>query len=324
MLGSFNMRRLEEVTVEVIQKCNLNCIFCSSFSTIKSENEIPLDLLINISKFAKEKGAVGINISGGEPLLKNDLIDYIHFNNMLNLESNIYTSGTVNCEKLLGGVEDYGIDKNLIKFIFNYQSSNPEVFNRIVGTNTFNVENINNNIKLILSRGYKVEAHIVPNKINLPNIEKTVSFLRDVGVNRVSFLRLVLQGRAKYNKESLQLDEKTDLINFLNFIKTKYSDNNFSVRLGTPFSRRNEINGKTFCAAGFCKLIIRYDGVVFPCEAFKEAFNNHLYVLGNIFQEKLETIWNNHYALSNIKRLSKYSTLANEICPAQLLYSNSI
>jgi molybdenum cofactor biosynthesis enzyme MoaA len=36
-------RTLDEITVEVIQKCNSNCVFCSSLSTPNSINEISLN-----------------------------------------------------------------------------------------------------------------------------------------------------------------------------------------------------------------------------------------------------------------------------------------
>lgn len=61
------MRQLKEVSVEITQKCNSSCIFCSSLADASCSNEIPLHKLMEIVDFCREKGAKNINISGGEP-----------------------------------------------------------------------------------------------------------------------------------------------------------------------------------------------------------------------------------------------------------------
>ena len=88
-IGENMERNLEEITVEVIQKCNSNCVFCSSMSTQKCENEIPINKLKDISSFAKSKQTKTINISGGEPLLKIDLLDFVKYNHEISGLSNI-------------------------------------------------------------------------------------------------------------------------------------------------------------------------------------------------------------------------------------------
>jgi len=311
-------RTLQEITVEVIQKCNSNCIYCSSLSKFNSsdENEIPLAEFKELVLFAKEKNAESINISGGEPLLKEDLPDLIAFCSQNGLKANVYTSGNINIDGFINKISS--IDKTLIKLIFNYQSSDANIFNRLVNCSDFGLETVNKNIQTCISQGYDVEVHLVPNALNLGTIYQTCKNLKSMGVKQVSLLKMVFQGRAKNNKDLLEIKKTSDLEEIIEKIHTNICDSDFTLRCGIPFNKlaKQDLS----CVAGYQKLIIRYDGIVFPCEAFKEAPNNHKYILGNIYKNTLIEIWDKYHIMDELKKLKSHSNASCESCPAQLLY----
>jgi radical SAM protein with 4Fe4S-binding SPASM domain len=316
------MRTLREITVEVIQKCNSNCIYCSSFSGKDSNHEICIDKLKEIALFSKEKGASEINISGGEPFLKEDLLEYVFFINDLGLNVNIYTSGNFELtQEIKKKLLNYS-HKEKGSIIFNYCSCEPKVFNQIVADSNFGIENINENLMFFINSGYNVEVHTVPNVINLDTLYNTAKNLKNMGVNKLRFLRMVYQARAKQNKEILEIKDNDKLLEIINKIQTNLCDSEFSFKGGIPYS--NYTKEQVSCNAGFNKLIIKYDGNVFPCEAFKEAPNKEEYILGNIYNDQIETIWKNYYQLAKLPQLKKFSKQYNEPCPAQILYTGAI
>jgi len=312
------LRSLKEITVEVTQRCNSNCIFCSSLSEKSSDHEIPLKYLLDISVFAKSKKADTINVSGGEPLLYRDLISFLSFNKSIGLTSIIYTSGNADFSSFLKNILVKKLSSKDIRFIFNYQSSDCMVFNELTNTsNCFSLATINDNISECLKNGFDVEVHIVPNAKNVPTIFNTCSFLKSIGVSKVSLLRIVYQGRAEINKSFLKIEERTILPVIIEKIRSALCDDSFSLRVGIPYS--NLISLKTPCYAGSRKFIIKYDGKVFPCEAFKEAPHKEKFIIGDIYVDDLENIWNRNISpLTELKAKLKYSTC--ESCPAQLLY----
>lgn len=312
------MRLLEELTIEIIQQCNSNCIYCSSLSTKNSKHEIPLNKLKEIADFAITKQANNINISGGEPLLKTDLIDFIEYCHELNLTTNIYTSGNVSMIAFLDNIKTKNIDIDKIKLIFNYNSSEPEVFKQIVNSDTFTLDDINLNINECIKAGLDIEVHTVPSALNINSIFETCKHLKTLGVKQVSLLRLVLQGRAEKNRELLEIKDLSKLEQIINDIQNTLCDESFNLRIGIPFAQY--VNEAISCNAGFSKLIIRYDGIVFPCEAFKEAPNNEKYILGDINKDSLDTIWDKYYLLNELKNLKAQTCNNCETCPAQLLY----
>ena len=309
-------RILDEVTIEVIQKCSSNCIFCSSFSGSHQKAEIPLAKICEIIDFCKNNGAQTISISGGEPLLHDDLPEILRYLSLNGLSASIYSSGNVSSKffnRLLGSE----IDTGRIKFIFNYPAFKNEIYQSLISSGQFHIDSLNAMIKELIKRDIEVEAHIVPNKINFDYLYDTVSFLKSINLKRVSFLRLVLQGRAEENKDRLAVNPAR-VLSEIDRIKKDFGDSKFIVRGGVPFSRIREEG--CHCLAGINKLIFRYDGLVFPCEAFKEAPFNHTYKLGSIYENSLEEIWQNKIVLGELYNLKKAAQASSEPCPAQMLY----
>ena len=77
---------------------------------------------------------------------------------------------------------------------------------------------------------------------------------------------------------------------------------------------------KITCKAGREKIVFKYDGLVFPCEAFKEAPNKDRFILGDIAIDDLETLWiraDNNPFLNELKIIAKAN---GQSCPAQILY----
>jgi radical SAM protein with 4Fe4S-binding SPASM domain len=87
------------------------------------------------------------------------------------------------------------------------------------------------------------------------------------------------------------------------------------LRFGIPFS--GLFHQKLACNAGISKLIIRYDGVVLPCEAFKCArFDN--FKLGHIHTDSLSEmlVYGKFHRQMNFLKDEAESYL--ESCPAQI------
>lgn len=312
------MNQLKEVTIEVIQKCNSNCIFCSSLSHYYCENIIPFDKIVEIIKFSKINGASLINISGGEPLLRSDLMDIISVNESLNLKTKIYTSGNVKTKDMFHLIlEKIKYNENL-SFIFNYPSVDKYVFQKLINNDNFEPLKIDSYILMLLKNNINVEVNIVPNAINIDSLYETIEHLKNLGISQVNLLRLVIQGRAVLYKDILMNDYFDFMLNSkIKDIICNIENDNFKIRLGIPLSNNDKIK----CNAGLNKLVFRYDGIVYPCEAFKEIPNNKDYILGNIYTDQLELILSNKKVYDNIKQL-KNLMFSYDTCPVQRLIKN--
>lgn len=78
---------LKEISFEIIRRCPNNCLHCSSYSTDKCTEIIPVELFKKVVKGAKRLGAQTISFSGGEPFLHPDIVEMIDFVHSLGLNS---------------------------------------------------------------------------------------------------------------------------------------------------------------------------------------------------------------------------------------------
>lgn len=309
---------LSELTIEIIQKCANSCLFCSSLSGRISNHIISQENVINIGVQAKKLGLNSISISGGEPLLHPDVKHIVSELTSLGLSVSIYTTGIVldDFRQSQAFHEWDGFEKDSVRLIFGLQSSS-EIVHDAITQNKRSFFLTKESMFAAQRQGFPIEIHIVPNKINLPSLSKSVDDFLSWGIERISFLRLVPQGYARKNRNALLLDEKETKVLKNLFSQLNYRCNSHDrIRLGIPFS--GIMNSPRTCNAGESKLIIRYDGKVLPCEAFKdEGFNN--FILGDIEKDSLKELLEIAGTNTNLFSLKKLIN-AGETCPAQFLY----
>jgi radical SAM protein with 4Fe4S-binding SPASM domain len=311
---------LKELTIELTQQCLNSCLFCSSRATRRPTFEITRNEARKVASEAKDLGLETISISGGEPLCHAHLFKIIDDFLSIGLNVRLYTTGL----RLLADMEAApftnweSLDTNRVHLIFNIQSSDGACHDMLSGRKGA----FCGTRKSLLSakgKGFRTEVHIVPNKINLPSLEQTVLDLDKWGVDQISFLRLVPQGCARDNASRLLLDEAgTDRLKSVFARLRQNPESTTPLRFGIPFS--GFICAPKACNAGESKLIIRYDGKILPCEAFKDERCSD-FVLGDIrcvlLSHAIDTAANNRSLIS----LKKSTANFNEACIAQELYT---
>jgi MoaA/NifB/PqqE/SkfB family radical SAM enzyme len=204
--------QLKEISIEIIQRCPNNCIHCSSNSSCSSKNIINYEVYKKTIDDAVDLGLSRVCISGGEPFLHPDLVKFIKYSKEKGLEVFIYTSGiTFNSmgeyadidESLIKQLKDIGLDR----LIFNVQSCEEVLYNTIMGTeNCFNL--MKSSIKNCVNCKLFCEMHFVPMRLNYNMIHSVLEMARELGVSKVSFLRLVMQGRALLNRDKVELSKE--------------------------------------------------------------------------------------------------------------------
>lgn len=278
------MKIINEITIEVTQQCYSNCIFCSSLSNESRHCCIPLEKIKEVINFSKKYMAKEINISGGEPFIRKDLSQIISYSLEKEVVPVIYTSGNVD---MLDVVD---IFKNSFRIIFNFPSVDKDEFEVLTGGGSY--DRVLKNIEYCIEKGINTGVHIVPSKINSSSINKTCDFLKNINISNINILKLVVQGRAKKYKDLLEPEARDEYLieEQLESIRSN-SDLSKIIRLGIPLGGFNSTIKE--CHAGKSKLVVKYNGDIFPCEAFKEIPNSKKYIVGNIYKNEIEDIWNN-------------------------------
>lgn len=311
--------KLKEITIEVTQRCPNYCIHCSSLSSLNCSTQLSFEDIKNVIDDAVSLGVELICISGGEPFLHPQIIDIIRYVYSKRIHCNIYTSGIFH-----DGVSFLPLPESLLfsiqglvdKMIFNIEAANKEVFEKIMGV-VGGFELLQASIMRTLRYGFIVESHTVLMKANVDSLPQIMALGSSLGISKMSFLRLVMQGRAVDNEELTYLTEE-EMYAAKALIQQCNRETQGSIRLGIPLSECTE---RINCMAGTVKLNVRYDGNVYPCEAFKNDKPSclSLFKSENVKVKRLKDIYSDSSYLNDIRnRLVEFQHVNTcETCMSQ-------
>lgn len=288
--------QMKEVCIELLGACRQKCIFCSGGD--RFPQELTPAQVKDILSQAKTYNAKVFSISGGEPLLYPGLFEVMNYAKSLDYELALYTSGIGNegfiDEKLASKFADnYGRNEGQLKVIFNLQGSNSDTHDRLVGVDGAFDATLQS-IRNCARQNIWVETHFVPMSANWRQILEVAEVCEDLGVKRLSPLRLMPQGRAAKKRELMLTKEEFMRLQFL-FLRLieDYAKGRRKVetRLGHPIDftflidPRREIRS---CRGGTDAPYIQPDGTCDVCPAFKDFDSLHV---GNIRDRLFGEIW---------------------------------
>lgn len=303
-----NKYKLKELKIEVTYQCPLACIHCSSDAHVKNELQMDKGRCISILEEAIKMGVSRVAFSGGEPLIWEGLEDAVGYCHLNDIETTIYTSG--NCENIEERFEKIA-EKGLDKAVFSLYSSEELEHIRITRKKDSYQATIKA-IQIARKNGIIVELHFVAMKANYMRLSQVVKLGKTIGVERVSVLRFVPQGRGKIisGQGVLSKQQNNELReNIINLRKDGYD-----IRTGSPWNVL-WLNDNPMCMAAQDRMIVAPNLRVYPCDAFKQVEfeeispNDHYSIIEN---ETLEECWEKSAYFNKIRE--KQSTLPSRPC----------
>ena len=151
-------REIRSLRFSLTKRCNLNCIYCHNEGEGRRDKsgEISAELVIEIARVASGYFDIRkIKFSGGEPLMRDDLVDIVQ--GMRNFEDNIsLTTNGVLLKKYAVGLADAGLDRVNVSL----DSLKEERYDFITSSR--------NNLPRVIDGTYSaIDAGLTPVKLNL-------------------------------------------------------------------------------------------------------------------------------------------------------------
>ena len=328
------------VQIQVSSKCTTKCVMCDHWRNNKED--LTLDRLKALFYNIARAGTETIILSGGEPLMREDIIEVFRLAHGNNLKIGLLTNGTM-------PQEESNIRKEVINSIKQYVSW---VAISIDGT-PIEDDQIRNpvtreRIKLIkefcngLKEGPDLSATVTLQKNNSPmNLTESFEFIRKLGIPQVNFKLATgawetLTERPKYLMDESELTALNHFLyndplpvnksNNLDYIRRCFANDYFVVSdtvEGTPL-RSFHANHNIRCFAPFLFSLIDSDGKVYPCchlyrdnhgyDSRSKGFREKHY-LGNITEKEFSQIWNGLEYVEKRRQLRKIDPKPFEYSP---------
>lgn len=195
---------------EVTYRCPLQCPYCSNpVDFVTQKGELTTEEWVDLFVQARELGAVQLGLSGGEPLVRQDLEIMIKEAHDLGFYINLITSGVGMDEERVARFKENGLDTVQISF----QASDKELNDYLAGTSAF--EHKVAMAKAVKKFGYSLVFNIVIHKLNIDKMPDILDMAMSLGADYVElantqYYGFALENRAKLlpSREQLQRAEK--------------------------------------------------------------------------------------------------------------------
>lgn len=156
-------------------------------------------------------------------------------------------------------LKDVGLDK----IVFDLQAVSSTVYSTLMGREHRDL--VLTSLMRAHAVGLETDVHFVPMKDNYKEFAELIEYLNICQTDNLSILNFVPQGRGEINSDRLMLDT-TEWEEFREIYEQTKNLFNGKIRVGIPLL----VEDRHKCTAGFSKIVIKYDGTVLPCPAFKE------------------------------------------------------
>lgn len=283
--------------------CNQKCLHC--YAAGQHEAEVP-ELTTEEWKKAidklKEIGIPQLTFTGGEPTMRDDLVELIDHAQWFVTRLN--TNGIRLTKKLCDELYNASLDAVQVTFY----SDKEDIHNSLVGAPMYNktVEGIKN----ALAAGLAVS-------INTPLCSKnkdyvsTLRFLKDLGITYVSCSGLIETGNAKTDSSISTQLSKEEITQILKDAVAFCNENQMEISFTSPGwideSELKEmgLNVPT-CGACLSNMAIAPNGDIVPCQSWLSD-----YKLGNILTDSWSLVWDS----PRTSKIRDFSAKMTGTCP---------
>ena len=120
-------REITDLRISVTQRCNLNCSYCHKEGEIDSKNEMSVGAIQELVTCASKLGIKNVKITGGEPLLRKDILEIIEKIKQIDgiKDVSLVTNGTL-LEEFAESLKKAGL--NRVNISCDSYSQNPVSF----------------------------------------------------------------------------------------------------------------------------------------------------------------------------------------------------
>ncbi|SER22550.1 pyrroloquinoline quinone biosynthesis protein E [Amphritea atlantica] len=155
---------------ELTYKCPLQCPYCSNpldFAEVGAE--LTTEQWLDVFRQGRELGAVQLGFSGGEPLVRQDLIELITGAHKMGYYTNLITSGVGLNEGKIAGLHEAGLDHIQVSF----QAADPEVNNLLAGSEKAFKQKLKM-AREVKAQGYPMVLNFVTHRHNIDRIDRII------------------------------------------------------------------------------------------------------------------------------------------------------
>ncbi len=288
---------LPYVIFEATSACNLDCLYCYNIWKIPVTKHLHFNSykqsLKTFKKLFKIANVSNITFTGGEPLLAERISEQILFCKMKKANVTLITNGNSASKEKYKELVDLGVGL----FELPLHSHDQKIHDSLT-RKTGSHAKVVNSIKNLLELNANVVVDMVLNKLNLKDIDKTLEYIKSLGINRVMLTRFNVGGEGlKHIAELLpSIDELKSAFTIADGMADEL-DMKITSNVCTPLCVLNPNDYKNITTLS-CSANIKNMPLTLDIKGNVRICNHSPVYIGNIFKQSFEELANSEYVKS--------------------------
>lgn len=255
-------RPINSLRISLTQRCNFNCFFCHHEGEHDSGDELTAEEVERIVKLAAEQGITKVKLTGGEPLVRKDIVEIVKRISPL-VEEVSMTTNASRLKEVACALKEAG----LARVNISLHTLCPESFEEITGNDTASVKKgIEEAVKCGLN---PVKLNMVVMKgVNNEEIDSLIDYSREVGgiLQLIEFQELEdgVEHYDSYHYDLVPVEEELERRSVKVVERKMHLRKIYYLRDGARVEVVRPMHNSKFCA--YCTRIrITSDGKLKPC-----------------------------------------------------------
>jgi pyrroloquinoline quinone biosynthesis protein E len=183
---------------ELTYRCPLHCVFCyNPVDYAEQGNELSTEDWMRVLRQGRELGAVQCGLSGGEPLVRDDLELIVAEAHRLGYYTNLLTSGVGLTPARAASLKAAGLDHVQLSF----QDSTREMNDFLSHTKTFELKN--RVAQTIKDQGWPMVMNVVIHRLNIDHIDRIIGMAAEFGAEYIELANTQYYSWAYLNRDHL-------------------------------------------------------------------------------------------------------------------------
>lgn len=261
-----------DLYIELHSGCNLKCAHCYNNSGISANNVIDYEFLAKYVKEIKQTNCVeSVTLSGGEPLLYENLRPLIELLRFQNISVMVVTNGTLLTKEMYSFFKEFQVSLSI-----SLDGPTQESNDKIRGTGVF--QRVYNNIKAISLEDdcSDIQIKTIITRYNYFLTDEYLKLCQNLNIKKINFGFLVPTGRCNnsYKQLCLENDECSLFVDRLKSTSKQYKNIVIVYPSVTDICPIIDLSQKQ-------TLKVASNGLILPCPIIVD----HQYAIGNIYTD---------------------------------------
>lgn len=292
---------ISSLQFELSSRCNERCIHCYIPNDKKNHGfDMPTAKVKSILDEFAAMGGIHVTLSGGEAFLHKDIVEIARYCREKDLKISILSNLISLKDEQVEALKEV----NLSLIQVSLYSMDPEIHDFIT-TVKGSFEKTKAAIEKLVEANIPVQISCPLMKANKMGYDKVLDYAKSLKIKAQT--DYILMARSDLDTENLanrlSLEETEEVLR--DIIEHDMQYRNETLEL-LPISDEIKFDPERFrkqpvCGVGYDNCCITANGDVYPCAGWQD------YVLGNVYKQSLQEIWENSDRVKNLRKITQES-----------------